>query len=198
MSANIFPEASVVNTTHKEKLLAQKGIVIWMVGLSGSGKSTLAKLFEKHLHDKGVLTQLLDGDNLRTGINSNLGFTENDRIENLRRVAEIAKLFNNCGIVTICSFISPTNQSRAMAKQIVGENNFYEVFVSCPLEVCEKRDVKGLYKKARYGEVENFTVISSPFEEPQHPFLKIETDKFSTEDSLAQIISAFADKIKQA
>jgi adenylylsulfate kinase len=194
MTPDVFAEELTVLTNAKEKLLKQKGIVIWMVGLSGAGKSTLAKLLEKQLHDSGILTQLLDGDNLRMGINSNLGFSVDDRIENLRRAAEIAKLFKNCGIVTICSFISPTYQSRTIVKEIIGDD-FYEVYISCSLDECERRDTKGLYNKARKGGIENFTGISSPFEEPASPFIKVETDVNSINECLNKLTIAFKNKI---
>jgi adenylylsulfate kinase len=147
-----------------------------MIGLSGSGKSTIAKEVEKSLHQQGFLTQLLDGDNLRTGINNNLGFSEADRLENIRRAAETAKLFLNCGIITICSFISPTRQIRQLAAGVIGPEDFLEVYVNAPFEECERRDVKGLYAKARKGEIKNFTGLDAPFEAPEHPFLELRTD----------------------
>ncbi len=175
-SNNIHPIFdTILKQSDKERLLKQRGIVLWMVGLSGSGKSTLAKALEKDLHQAGYLTQLLDGDNLRTGLNNNLGFSEADRLENIRRAAEVSKLFMNCGIVTICSFISPTEEIRDMARTIIGEG-FMEVYINCPIEICEQRDVKGLYKKVRNGEIKNFTGIDSPFEGPAHPDIEIRTD----------------------
>lgn len=180
---NIYPIFdTILNQADKETLLKQKGRVIWMVGLSGSGKSTLARAAENSLHQQGKVTMLLDGDNLRTGVNNNLGFSQEDRQENIRRAAEVAKLFSQCGIVTICSLISPTESIRQMAKGIIGES-YFEVFVHCPLEVCEERDVKGLYAKARRGEIRDFTGISSPFEEPQKPDLKVSTHQQSIEES---------------
>ncbi len=148
-----------------------------MVGLSGSGKSTLARSLERDLHGRGFLTYLLDGDNLRSGLNNNLGFAEADRQENIRRAAEVAKLLLTGGLITICSFISPTEEIRQMARQIIGEEDYLEVYVNAPLEVCEQRDVKGLYAKARRGEIGNFTGISSPFEAPANPFLELRTDE---------------------
>src|SRR5690606_7377244 len=142
----------------------------------GSGKSTLARDLEITLFQEGYLTQLLDGDNLRTGINNNLSFSEADRLENIRRAAEVSKLFLSCGVITICSFISPTQQIRDIARQVIGENDFYEVFVNCPIEICEQRDVKGLYKKARNGEIKNFTGIDAPFESPVSPSIEVRTD----------------------
>lgn len=166
-----------------------------MLGLSGSGKSTLAREVEKQLHAQGYLTQLLDGDNLRTGINNNLGFSEADRLENIRRAAETAKLFLNCGVITICSFISPTREIRDIARNIIGADDFLEVFINCPIEECERRDVKGLYAKARRGEIKQFTGIDSPFEEPQSPFIEIRTDKQELSASSNQLLSAILPKI---
>ena len=185
----------ILEKADKEKLLGQKGLVIWMVGLSGSGKSTLAKSFEKHLHQNGKLTQILDGDNLRTGLNADLGFSEQDREENIRRVAEVAKLFAHCGVITICSFISPTESIRKMSRNIIGESLYHEVFVACPVDVCETRDVKGLYAKARKGEIKNFTGIDAPFENPVAPSLTINTDLNHLDDCLRQMIEFFIPKI---
>jgi adenylylsulfate kinase len=181
----------------KEALLGQNAHVIWFVGLSGSGKSTLATGLENYLYRKGYKTKLLDGDNLRTGINSNLGFTEEDRIENVRRAAEVSKLFLNCGIITICSLISPTIQVRSMAREIVGTDSFIEVYVDCPLELCEKRDVKGLYAKARRGEIKDFTGISSPFEIPVHPELIIDTGNDPLEINLKKLVEYIRPRIKR-
>ena len=177
---------STLQTTDKEKNLKQKGIVLWMVGLSGSGKSTLAKGLENKLHEEGFHTMLLDGDNLRTGVNNNLGFSDKDRIENIRRAAEVSKLFANNGTVTICSLISPTNEIRQMASEIIGDK-YFEVFVNCPIEICEERDVKGLYAKARKGEIKDFTGIDSPFESPEKPNVNIRTDIQDLETSLDQL-----------
>lgn len=194
---NIFPIFdTILSKTDKEQLLKQKALVIWMVGLSGSGKSTLARSFENNLHKMGFLTQLLDGDNLRVGINNNLGFSEDDRVENIRRAAEVSKLFSNCGVITICSLISPTESIRKMAKEIIGEESFYEVFVNCPLEVCESRDVKGLYAKARKGEIKNFTGIDSPFEQPISPNLELRTDLDDLEVCQTKLLEAILPKIK--
>ena len=185
----------ILQREDKEAQLKQHSIVIWMVGLSGSGKSTLAKALERDLHDRGFLTTLLDGDNLRTGINNNLGFSEADRTENIRRAAETSKLFAACGIITICSLISPTEEIRSMSKNIIGANDYFELFVNTPIEVCEQRDVKGLYKKARAGEIKNFTGIDSPFEHPQAPSLEVRTDLHSLEECLQQILTAILPKI---
>lgn len=171
----------------KEALLKQYAKVIWLTGLSGSGKSTIAEALEKRLHEEGYLTMLLDGDNIRSGINKNLSFSDADRIENIRRIAEVSKLFLNCGIITMNSFVSPTNEIRTLAKDIIGTENFLEIYINAPLEVCEARDVKGLYAKARRGEIPDFTGITSPFEEPENPALEIRTDQLSIEQSVTQL-----------
>ncbi|MDX2190296.1 MAG: adenylyl-sulfate kinase [Bacteroidota bacterium] len=195
--SNIHPIFDkILKKEDKEQLLNQKGIVIWMVGLSGSGKSTIAKGLEACLHDLGYLTMLLDGDNLRSGINSNLGFSDADRMENIRRAAETAKLFCNCGIVTICSFISPTAEIRAMAKNIVGSNNYFEVYINAPIELCEQRDVKGLYKKARAGEIPSFTGINSPFEAPTNPDMELKTDVFTIEKCVNFLTEGLLPRVK--
>ncbi|MDZ7606742.1 MAG: adenylyl-sulfate kinase [Cyclobacteriaceae bacterium] len=192
---HIFPIFdSILTADEKQQLLKQRSLVIWLIGLSGSGKSTMARGLENALYQKGFITQLLDGDNLRSGINSNLGFSDEDRTENIRRAAEVASLFANCGIVTICSLITPTEKARDMAKQIIGEK-YFEVFVSCPLEVCESRDVKGLYKKAREGQIKNFTGIDAPFEVPKHAALTIETDQNPIEFCHEQLLTAVLTKI---
>lgn len=197
MTDNVYPIFDkILSKNDKEHLLQQKAVVVWMVGLSGSGKSTLAKALESELHYLGFLTQLLDGDNLRTGINNNLSFSETDRLENIRRAAEVAKLFLNCGVVTICSFISPTAQIRSLAKDIIGAENYLEVYVNAPLEVCERRDVKGLYKKARAGELPSFTGIDSPFEAPTEPWLELKTDLFSFDQCKGFLTEAVLDKVK--
>ena len=195
MQENIHPIfKTALPASKKEELLDQRGLVIWLVGLSGSGKSTLATGLENRLNQNGYYTMLLDGDNLRTGLNKNLGFSESDRSENIRRTAEVSKLFANNGAITICSFISPTEEIRSMAQKIIGQK-YYEVFVSCPLEVCEQRDVKGLYAKARSGEIKNFTGIDSPFENPKHPNLEVKTDKHTLEESLDTLYASIKNKI---
>ena len=196
MAEHIYPiYKESLTQADKEELLDQKAVVFWMIGLSGSGKSTLAKALERVLHEKGILTMLLDGDNLRSGINNNLGFTETDRIENIRRAAETAKLFLQCGVVTICSFISPTAEIRQIAKTIIGENCL-EVYINAPLEVCEQRDVKGLYKKARNGEIKNFTGIDSPFEAPVQPALELNTGELSKEECLDKLVEFALTKVR--
>ena len=161
----------------KEELLHQHSVMIWFTGLSGSGKSTLAIALERELQNRGLLCRILDGDNIRSGINNNLGFTAEDRVENIRRIAEIGKLFVDTGVITIAAFISPNNELREMASNIIGKENFVEVYISTPIEECEKRDVKGLYAKARRGEIKNFTGISAPFEAPEDAALSIDTSK---------------------
>ena len=153
----------------KESLLHQKGVMVWFTGLSGSGKSTIAIALERELHKRGFLCRILDGDNIRSGINNNLGFTEADRVENIRRIAEVGKLFVDTGIITLAAFISPNNEIREMAASIIGKDDFLEIYVSTPITECERRDVKGLYAKARKGEIKNFTGVSAPFEAPSHP-----------------------------
>lgn len=185
----------LLSRQEKEKLLNQKGIVLWLTGLSGSGKTTIAKYVSEHLHKNGFLTQVLDGDNIRLGINNNLSFSDEDRLENIRRTAEMAKLFVDCGIITICCLVSPTEKIRAIARTIIGEKDFFEVFINTPLEVCEERDVKGLYKLARKGEVKNFTGISSPFENPKSPALEIKTEGVNIAASTKEMINTIISKI---
>jgi adenylylsulfate kinase len=188
---NIHPVfQQLLQRSDRESLLDQKAKVIWMTGLSGAGKTTLAIGLERELHRAGKLAYVLDGDNIRAGINSNLGFSEEDRKENIRRIAEIAKLFCDAGIITICCFVSPTREMRASAKTIIGEQDFLEVYVNASLESCERRDVKGLYAKARRGELNDFTGIHQAFEAPETPWLNIRTDQQSFEESLAQLVKA--------
>ena len=193
---NIFPVFDqIINRDQKEKLLKQKAKVVWFTGLSGSGKTTLGASVEKELYKKNFLTQILDGDNIRSGINKNLNFSDEDRIENIRRIAEVNKLFLNCGIITLNCFISPTEDIREMVKSIIGPENFIEIYVSTPIEVCEQRDTKGLYAKARRGEIPNFTGISSPFEVPLHPDLDIDTSILSLEEATKKILDYLLTKI---
>lgn len=187
-STNIHPIFDhLLQRADKEKLLNQRAAVLWMTGLSGSGKSTVAKGLEKKLHQAGFLTQVLDGDNVRSGLNNNLGFSAEDRTENIRRIAEVAKLFVQNGIVTICSFVSPTIAIREQARNIIGTNDFLEIYINAPLEVCEARDVKGLYKKARAGEIKQFTGIDAPFEAPPAPALDLKTHEMSIEESVQAV-----------
>ena len=191
---SVFDE--ILPKGEKERMLNQKAKVLWLTGLSGSGKTAIAKVLEKKLHQLGFLTQLLDGDNIRAGINNNLGFSEEDRTENIRRIAEVSKLFINCGVITINCFVSPTEQIRSQAKAIIGKENFIEIFVNTPVEVCEARDTKGLYAKARKGEVKNFTGISAPFENPRNPNIKVETENQTVEDSANEVLAHILPLIK--
>lgn len=196
MTEHIYPVFdSILSKNDKEKLLKQKAKVIWFTGLSGSGKTTLAKWLERNLHERGFLVQILDGDNIRTGINNNLGFSEVDRTENIRRIAEVTKLFLNAGIITLNSFITPTESIREVVKNIVGEDNIIDIFVNPPLEECEKRDTKGLYQKARKGEIKNFTGISSPFEAPANPKLELDTQRLSIEESVEKLLEVILPEI---
>ena len=189
----VFDE--ILQRSDKEKMLSQKSVVIWMTGLSGSGKTTVAKGLEQRLHENGRLTQILDGDNIRHGINKDLGFSEEDRAENIRRIAEISKLFMDCGVITINCFVSPTNAIRAQAKEIIG-NDLLEVFISTPLKECERRDTKGLYERARKGEIKDMTGISSPFEAPEDPAISIDTTNRSVEECVNELHDFIKNKIK--
>lgn len=171
--------------------------MIWFTGLSGSGKSTIAIALERELHKRGLLCRILDGDNIRSGINNNLGFTEADRIENIRRIAEVSKLFVDTGIITIAAFISPSNDIREMAANIIGKDDFLEVYVSTPIEECERRDVKGLYAKARRGEIKNFTGISAPFAAPAQPALVLDTSALSLEESVNKLLELILPRIQK-
>ena len=186
---NIYPIFDrMLTRADKEQLLGQRGMMIWFTGLTGSGKSTIAIALERELQRRRLLCRILDGDNIRSGINSNLGFSPEDRVENIRRIAEVGKLFVDTGIITLAAFISPTNELRRMAARIIGEQDFYEVYVSTPLEECERRDVKGLYAKARRGEIRDFTGISAPFEVPEHPALSLDTSQLTVEESVDRIL----------
>jgi adenylylsulfate kinase len=198
MEKNIHPIFDqILQRADKEKLLGQRSKVVWFTGLSGSGKSTLARQLESRLHEKGFYTQLLDGDNLRSGIHKNLGFSEEDRKENIRRTAELAKLFLQAGAITLCSFVSPTHEIRSQVREIVGEADFLEVYVKCSFEACAKRDVKGLYKKALNGEIKNFTGLDAPFEEPEHPWLLIDTEALTVEAAVDMLEEKLLDLIRR-
>ena len=171
----------------KEELLGQHSVMIWFTGLSGSGKSTIAIALERELQQRGLLCRILDGDNL--------GFSAEDRVENIRRIAEVGKLFVDTGIITLAAFISPNNEIREMAAGIIGKEDFLEIYVSTPLEECERRDVKGLYAKARRGEIKNFTGISAPFEAPAHPALSLDTSKLSLKESVDQLLDLILPKV---
>ena len=198
MAENIYPIYDRMMTRQdKESLLGQRGIMIWFTGLSGSGKSTVAMGVERELHAQGILCRILDGDNVRAGINNNLGFSAEDRIENILRIAEIGKLFVQTGVVTLACFVSPTNDIRQMAREIVGEEDFLEVYISTPIEECERRDVKGLYARARKGEVKNFTGISAPFEAPVSADIDIDTSKIPLEESVKTLTELIIKRVKQ-
>ena len=186
-----------MSRSDKEELLHQKGLMVWFTGLSGSGKSTIAIALERELHKRGLLCRILDGDNIRSGINNNLGFSAADRVENIRRIAEVGKLFVDTGVITLAAFISPNNDIRKMAASIIGEDDFMEVYVSTPIEECERRDVKGLYAKARKGEIANFTGISAPFEAPEHPALSLDTSVLTLEESVNQLLEIILPKIRK-
>ena len=188
---NIHPEFDrMLEREAKEGMLGQRGCVFWLYGLSGSGKSTLALALERRLHEEGVFTQILDGDNIRTGLNKGLGFSDEDRLENIRRIAEVAKLFKEAGVVTITSFITPKNELREMAREIVGAEDFREVFVRCSFEACAERDVKGLYAKAAAGGVKHFTGKDSSFEEPDQADMVIDTETETVEESCQRLYDA--------
>jgi len=186
---HIYPAFhKILQREDKEKRLAQRAKVVWFTGLSGAGKTTLAKRLEEELFARNFMVQILDGDNIRSGINNNLSFTDKDRMENIRRIAEVSKLFLNCGIIAINSFISPTQEIRHIAMDIIGKEDFIEVFINSPLSVCEQRDVKGLYAKARKGEIKDFTGISAPFEVPIEADLEIRTDLLNVEESVEKLL----------
>lgn len=186
---NIYPIFDrMLSRQDKETLLEQRGVMLWFTGLSGSGKSTVAIALERELHKRGKLCRILDGDNIRTGINAGLTFSPEGRKENIRRIAEVGKLFVDTGIITIAAFVSPTNEVRDLARSIIGEEDFKEIFISTPIEECERRDVKGLYARARRGEVKEFTGISAPFEAPENPALSLDTSVLSLEESVEKIL----------
>ncbi len=186
----------LLHRSDKEQLLNQKGQVIWLYGLSGSGKSTIAIQLEQQLHERKILSKVLDGDNIRTGLNNNLGFTDEDRLENIRRIAEVAKLLAHTGIVTICSFITPKDELREMAREIIGEEDLLDVYVHASFETCEQRDVKGLYAKAKAGQIKQFTGKDSGFEIPENPTLHIDTENQSIQESTQIALDALLPRIQ--
>lgn len=193
---NIYPIFDrMLSREDKEELLKQKSVMVWFTGLSGSGKSTIAIALERELHQRGLLCRILDGDNIRSGINNNLGFSPEDRVENIRRIAEVSKLFIDSGVITIAAFISPNNDLREMAASIIGADNFLEIYVSTPIEECERRDVKGLYAKARKGQIKDFTGVSAPFEAPEHPALRLDTSVLSVEESVHRLLDLILPKV---
>jgi len=186
MNNTVFHHYNITRKDREQKL-NQRSFVLWFTGLSGSGKSTIANAVEQQLFDSGYKTYTLDGDNIRQGINKGLGFTAEDRAENLRRIAEVAKLFVDSGQICLAAFVSPTIKDRQLVKDIIGESDFIEVFVDTPLEICEQRDVKGFYAKARTGEIKNFTGISAPYEKPENPKIKVKTEHKSIEESAKEV-----------
>ncbi|MCE2769395.1 MAG: adenylyl-sulfate kinase [Saprospiraceae bacterium] len=190
MADNIFPHFDqMISREFRENKLGQRSKVIWLTGLSGSGKSTIGLALEKRLFQENFVAQLLDGDNIRSGINKNLGFSEEDRKENIRRIAEIAKLYLSSGIITINSFISPTAETRNIAKEIVGDADFLEIYINAPMATCESRDVKGLYKKARAGEIQGFTGVNQVYEEPENPALELRTDLLGVDEAVDKLFT---------
>ena len=194
-SKNLFPHNHYVNSTLRKKLIKQQPLLIWLSGLSGSGKSTIANKLEKKLYENGCLSYLLDGDNIRVGLNNDLDFTDEGRKENIRRIAEVSRLMIDAGLVVITAFISPFEEERELAKSLVLENNYFLVHINCSVVKCEERDVKGLYKKARNGEIKNFTGIDSPYEIPKNPNLIVNTEKESVNESVDKIFIAIKNKI---
>ena len=196
MQENIFPiKETLLQQSDKERLKGHKGIVLWMFGLSGSGKSTIARALENDLYSQGIHTKLLDGDNLRAGVNNNLKFSLQDRVENVRRSAEVSKLFMENGDVVICSLVSPTKEIRKQAEQIIGKG-FREVYVNAPFDVCAERDVKGLYKKALAGEIKNFTGLDSPFEGAENPFIELRTHEKDLETCKNELVELVLKEIQ--
>ncbi len=193
---NIIPQDYHISKEQRSKMKKHNSFVLWFTGLSGSGKSTLANLVEKRLFNQGIHTYSLDGDNIRSGLNKNLTFTKEDREENLRRIAEVSNLFVDAGVVVIAAFISPLEKDRNLLRQIIGKDNFVEIFVNTSLEECEKRDVKGLYELARRGKIKNFTGISAPYESPKDPDVLIETEKYSLESSVDKVLKFISPKLE--
>ena len=196
MNENLIRHTHPIGKSDRLRNNGHQAKVIWLVGLSGSGKSTLAGNIEAILHQKGYKTYLLDGDNVRLGLNNDLGFSSKDRTENIRRIAEVARLFNEAGIIVLSAFISPLAADRAQAQRLIGSENFIEIFIDCPLHVCEKRDVKGLYAKARKGLIPNFTGIDAPFENPKQPDLTVNTETDPPELSLKKLLDFIEPKLK--
>lgn len=194
--SNLHPHNYHITKIEKEKQYGHSSLVVWLTGLSGSGKSTIADHLEQYLFKKGIHTANLDGDLLRTGLNKDLGFSEEDRSENIRRIAEISKILSDNGLVVIAAFVSPFSKDRNLVKKTVGEENFIEIFVQTSIEECERRDVKGLYSKARKGDLKNFTGIDSPYENPINPDLIIDTEKTSIEDSVQLLCTLVLSKIQ--
>ena len=196
MKENIIKHNYTISLEERKKLMQQNSFLIWFTGLSGSGKSTLANALEHKLHKEGYKTYTLDGDNIRQGINKDLSFSAEDRTENIRRIAEVAHLLIDAGVIVLAAFVSPYKKDRENIANVVGNNNFVEIFVNTSLEECEKRDVKGLYKKARSGEIKDFTGVNAPYEAPDNPDVEVITDHLSIEESVLEIYEAIKQKIK--
>ncbi len=192
---HIIPHKHNIDKEARNKLNEHKSFVVWFTGLSGSGKSTVANALEQQLYERNIRTYILDGDNVRAGLNADLDFTEEGRVENIRRIGEVANLFVQSGMVVLSAFVSPFKEDREKVKQTVGAENFIEVFVDCPLEVCEERDVKGLYKKARAGIIKNFTGISSPFEAPEAADIVVHTDMEKLDTSVLKVLKVVLEKL---
>jgi len=195
MTENIIPHSHAISQADRIKKLGYKPLLIWFVGMSGSGKSTLASALEEKLFADGLNTYILDGDNIRSGLNKDLDFSDDSRKENIRRIAEVSKLFVDAGTVVLTAFITPFSEEREKVRQLVGSDNYLEVFVDCPLEECEKRDVKGLYAKARRGEIKNFTGIDSPFEKPLDADVIVESHKVTIAEGVEAIYKIVKEKI---
>jgi adenylylsulfate kinase len=193
---HIIPHSHAISRADRIAQQEHPSLVIWFIGLSGSGKSTLASELERRLFEMGKRTYILDGDNVRSGLNKDLDFSDASRKENIRRIGEVANLMLDAGIITLTAFISPFEEERQMVKKLVGADNYMEVFVNCPIEECEKRDVKGLYAKARRGEISNFTGITSPFEEPQTPDVKVPTHQLSVEEGVDLVLELLKNRWK--
>lgn len=193
--SNIIPQKQTISREDRNKLSGHKSFIVWFTGLSGSGKSTLANNIEEKLHKKRIRTYLLDGDNIRLGLNKDLGFNESSRKENIRRIGEVSKLLVDSGAVVLTSFISPFREDRADVRKLMKQGEFIEVFVKCPVEICERRDVKGLYTKARSGEIKNFTGIDSPYEEPLNPEIIIESGNETIDESANKLIKYIEPKL---
>jgi adenylylsulfate kinase len=193
-SPDVVYHRATVNRNRRQKLNKHKSVIIWFTGLSGSGKSTLAHAVEEELHQDGCRTFVFDGDNVRYGLCANLSFSEEDRHENIRRIGEMAKLFIEAGVIALTAFISPYRADRERVRALVSENDFIEIYCNSPLEVCEERDVKGLYKRARKGEIKNYTGISSPYEEPEHPDLVLDTANETVEDNVEKILDMLEER----
>ncbi len=185
----LVPYKGRITKRERQRIKGHKSAILWFTGLPSSGKSTIAHKLEEELNKRGIHTYVLDGDNVRRGLNSDLGFSPEDRRENIRRIGEVAKLFVDAGLIVMAAFISPYRESRRFVRNLVEPGEFIEIYVKCPLEVCEARDVKGLYKKARRGEIKDFTGISAPYEEPENPEIVVETDKESVEESVKKILN---------